>query len=187
MRQVIVVTELRQLPPEERWQKLVLPLAQELLESGLGSIPEFDNLQREFAARGTCPAEEVAVQLTHLAYGRELVDRVLSTAGIAPGCPEMPLRWRDFHCQDYFAGDWPERGHFDELSYTPVVFPYPEVYEDVESEFLVIGTSGGDGVHFGYRRGHSGLWAYPIDGEFKFMAPSLAELVDGWCAGELST
>jgi hypothetical protein len=47
--------------------------------------------------------------------------------------------------------------------------------------------SGCDGIHFGYRDGQSGLWAcYPIDGEFKFMADNVTELVEGWSSGNLS-
>ena len=151
-----------------------------------GRVLEFETLQRQTADLGYCAAEELAVELTRRGYGRELVDGVIAAAGISPGSPVMPWRWRGYHCEDYFSAGWAERGHFDQFSQTPVIVPYREAYEDVEHRFLFIGTSGCDGVHFGYRDGHSGLWAYAIDGEFKFMAVNVAELVEGWCSGKLS-
>lgn len=67
-----------------------------------------------------------------------------------------------------------------------MIGPQDDLYEDTEIEFVVVGTSGCDGINFGFRKGHTGLWAYyPIDGEFKLMASSVAELVDGWCSGQL--
>jgi hypothetical protein len=64
---------------------------------------------------------------------------------------------------------------------TWVIVPIVEVYEDTELEFLVVGRSGSDGIDFGFRKGYSGLWAfYPIDQEFRPVASTVAELVDGW-------
>jgi hypothetical protein len=183
---VIVVTELSALAPADRWMKLVLPLAEQLAESGLGRILELELLERETAELGYCPAEEVAVELRHFDYGRELVDGVLAAAGLPPGHPVMPLRWRGYHPDDYFSAGWAQHGHFDELSQTPVVIPLPEAYEDVEHQFLVVGHSGSNGIKFGYRNGHAGIWAYPYDGEFKFVADTLAELVEAWGSGKLS-
>jgi hypothetical protein len=114
------------------------------------------------------------------------VDGVIAAAGIAPDRPVVPSRWLAYHCQDYFSEGWAERGHFDDFSQAPVIVPLPEVYEEREHQFLVVGTPGCDDIHFGYRDGHSGLWAYPIDGDFKFMAVSIAQLVEGWCSGKLS-
>ena len=182
---VIVVTELRSLPPDERWQKLVLPLEQQLSESGLGKILDFEALRRQATEFGYCTADEVAVELRHFDYGRDLVSRVLAEAGIPPSPPVMPLRWQVYGCKEYFTADWALNGYSDEFSQTPVVVPVTEAYEDVEHQFLLIGHSGGDGIHFGYRSEHAGLWAYPVDDEFQFMADTLAELVDGWCSGNL--
>jgi hypothetical protein len=190
MHPVIVVTELRLLPPGERWQKLVAPLEAQLVASGLGRVLDFDVLQRETAEIGYCAAEEVAVEVTvalmHLGYLRDLVDSVIAAAGISPGSPVQPARWLGYHCDDYFSAGWAHQGHFDEPSQTPVIVPLADAYEDVEHQFLVVGHSGGDGIDFGYRHGHSGLWAYPIDGEFKIMANTVAELVEDWCSGRLS-
>ena len=183
---VIVVTELGSLPPTERWQRLVLPLEQRLTDGGLGRVLEFDALRRQAAEFGYCSAEEVAVELSHLDYGRELISHLLADAGIPPQQPVIPARWQHYPCEEYFSPDWALRGHFDEFSQTPVVVPLSEAYEDVEHQFLLIGHSGGDGVDFGYRSGHAGLWAYPVDGEFEFMADTLRELVAGWCSGSLT-
>ena len=183
---VIVVTELRLLTQEERWGKLVAPLEEELASSGLGRVLDFETLQAEVSELGYCAAGEVVVELRHRGYGRDVVDGVLAAAGIPPGRPVVPSRWLGYHCEEYFSEGWAERGHFDQFSQTPVIDPYAEVYEDVDHQFLVVGHSGGDGIDFGYRNGHTGLWAYPIDGEFKFMADTVAELVEGWCSGRLS-
>lgn len=185
-RGVIVVTELGLLAAGERWEKLVSPLEEQLVASGLGRVLDFEILRGETAEVGYCAAEEVAVELMHMGYGRELVDGVIAAAGISPGRPVVPSRWLGYHCEDYFSAGWAQEGHFDQFSQTPVVVPLPEAYENVEHQFLVVGHSGCDGIDFGYRNGHSGLWAYPIDGEFKFMADTVAKLAEGWCSGKLS-
>ena len=187
MHPVVVVTELRSLRPGERWQQLVLPLEQQLTESGLGRVLDFDSLHRQTVDLGYCAAEEVAVELRNFNYGRDLISRMLAEAGIPPQQPVMPARWQGFGCEEYFsAADWALNGYFDEFSQTPVVVPVTEAYEDVEHQFLLIGHSGGDGIHFGYRSEHAGLWAYPVDGDFEFIADTLAKLVDGWCSGQLT-
>lgn len=186
MHPVIIVTELGRLSPHERWEKLVAPLQEQLVASGLGRVLDFETLRRETAELGSCAAEEVAVELVHRGYGRELVDGVVAAAGIPPGSPIMPARWHGYRCEDYFSEGWARRGHFDEFSQTPVIVPFAEAHEDLEHRFLVVGRSGCDGIDFGYRDGHSGLWAYPIDGGFKLMADTVADLVRGWCSGTLS-
>ncbi len=100
----------------------------------------------------------------------------------------IPGQFERYSCSDYFAEGWADRGHFDECSQTLVIAPLAEAYEDKKAGFFAIGRSGGDGVDFGYRVGLTGLWAYyPIEQNFKFMAPTVAELVDGWCSGKLTT
>jgi hypothetical protein len=80
----------------------------------------------------------------------------------------VPQQWRAYPCEDYFRDGWSERGHFDEPSQTPLIVPLTEAYENAEAEFFAVGRSGCDGIDFGYRKGHPGLWAYyPIDSEFK--------------------
>jgi len=180
MHPVIVITEIRQLPRSKRWEKFVAPLQQRLIASGLGRVLDFDSLHQQHG-----DVEEIAVELAHPTYGRELVDRVFKDAGITPGEVVLPQRWHCYGCEEYFRDGWAQKGHFSEPSQTPVVFPIRDVYEDVDHEFLVFGKSG-CGSYFGYRAGHAGLWAWPVDGEFWFMANSVAELVEGWCSGRLS-
>jgi hypothetical protein len=99
----------------------------------------------------------------------------------------VPEQYRDYPCEDYFAEGWSTRGHFDETSQTSVVARLSEAYIDSVIGFFAVGRSGCGGIDFGYRKGHSGLWAYyPIDREFKYMAASTAELVHEWCSGHLS-
>jgi hypothetical protein len=67
------------------------------------------------------------------------------------------------------------------------IAPLTDAYENKETSFFAVGRSGCDGIDFGYRAGHVGLWAYyPITREFKFMSTTVVELVEGWCSGKLS-
>jgi hypothetical protein len=101
---------------------------------------------------------------------------------------KIPDRYKAYECGDYFEGAWPHEGYFDDASQTLVIVPLNEAYEVAESGFFAVGRSGGDGIDFGYRKNHLGLWAfYPIGEEFKFMADSIRVLVDEWCSGRLST
>jgi hypothetical protein len=50
---VIVVTEVGLLPPNERWRKLILPLQEQLVGSGLGRVLDFETLQRRPPMSGT--------------------------------------------------------------------------------------------------------------------------------------
>lgn len=191
MRPVIVVTELRLLPPAERWPRLVAPLQQELSESGQGEVLDFEALLGETQALGHCPAEEVALEMAPggflQGYGRDTVDQVLASAGLAHTPEVMPARWAPYHCEEYFSGGWSVRGHFDELSQASVVLPLREAYEDLEIPLLVVGRPGVDGIDFGYRSGFTGLWAWvPMQRDYRLMAPTLDELVRGWCSGSLS-
>jgi hypothetical protein len=95
--------------------------------------------------------------------------------------------WRKYACDDYFREGWSSRGHFDELSQTWVIVPIVGAYEDAESEFFAVGRSGCGVVDFGDRKGRPELWAYyPIEREFKYMAATVAMLVEGWCSGRLN-
>jgi len=156
MNYLIVVSELHQLPPSKRWSMLVAPLAEELDNNGLGRIIDLNCLRREANELGRIEAEELAVELVDLGYGRELVKGVVSAAGLKQCKPETPKRWLDFHCEDYFSEGWSEHGHFDEPAQTSVIVPLTEAYEDTDIEFLIVGRSGWGGTDFGYRKGHRG-------------------------------
>jgi hypothetical protein len=77
--------------------------------------------------------------------------------------------------------------HHRSHSQTLVIVPLTDAYENKDAGFFAVGRSGCNGIDFGYRTGQAGLWAYyPITREFKFMSPTVARLVEGWCSGELS-
>lgn len=100
--------------------------------------------------------------------------------------PKKPEKYSAYECDDYFQGRWSDDGLFDEASQTLVIVPLNDVYEVDEQVFLAIGRSGAGGIDFGYRKNQAGLWAfYPVEQEFKFMADSIQELVEGWCSGRL--
>jgi hypothetical protein len=183
---LIMVTGADQLPPTERWPRLVAPLAEELAYSGLGNLPDLDSLRAELKERGNLQATEVAVNLVNFGYGRALVDRVVEAAGVKRGKPLLPERWRDFNCADYFSSALAEHGYWDEPGQYWYIWPAERVYENSELQFLIIGTAGVDGIDWGYRRGHSGLWAwYPIDAEFVALAPTAEGLLEGWLSGAI--
>ena len=98
----------------------------------------------------------------------------------------VPEKFQRYACADFFDKGWADRGHFDEHSQTLVIAPLSKTYEREDVGFFAVGRSGWDGIDFGYRIGHEGLWAYyPIDRDFKPMAPTVAELVEGYCSGRL--
>ena len=98
----------------------------------------------------------------------------------------IPLEYRDFPCDDYFGEGWSVDGYFDEAAQLWVIAPLAEAYLDREIGFFAVGRSGCDGIDFGYRKDQSGLWAfYPIECKFKYMASTVAELVDGWHSSRL--
>jgi hypothetical protein len=185
MARLIVVTGMDQLPQAERWPRLVAPLIQKLATSGLGGLPDWESLRREVEERGLVEATEVAVTLVNFDYGRPLVDRVVEAAGVKHG-PVVPLRWHDYHCGEYFTSMLGQQGYQDELAQYWYFWPADRVYEDTDLQFLVIGGPGVDGINWGYRRGQLGLWAYPIDGEFAWLAPTAEALLQGWLAGTIS-
>lgn len=184
---LIVVVGLDQLPAAERWPRLVAPLAEELANSGLGSLPELDALRRERDQTGDLQTTEVAVVLVNWDYGRPLIDRVVQAAGIKREKPAMPARWCDYHCADYFDSKLAENGYWDEPGQYWYIVSADRVYEDTERQLLVIGGPGVDGIDWGYRLRHTGLWAwYPIDAEFAAIAATAQALLQGWLSGAIT-
>jgi hypothetical protein len=186
MAKIIVVTGLDQLPPAERWPRLIAPLAEELADSGLGELPDLETLRRDADNRGSLEADEVAVQLVHFNYGRPLVDRVVEAAGVKPRRQVIPARWQEYGCADYFASELAERGYLDEAAQYWLIEPTERIYEEPDLRFLAIGGPGMDGIRWGYRLGESGVWAYPIDGEFVRLAATAEALLQGWNAGTIT-
>lgn len=98
-----------------------------------------------------------------------------------------PDHLHGYHCTEYFSDGWAEKGHYDEVSCYWVVEPFHDLSAEQREGFFAVGGPGVDSIKFGYRYGHHGLWAfYPIFREFKFLAPSLAELIEGWRAGKIT-
>lgn len=99
----------------------------------------------------------------------------------------IPPRLRPYPCEDFLASPWSADGYWCEASRLHVLSPAAEAEAMPEIGFLAVGRAGVDGILFGYRVGLPGLWAYyPIDSEFEPLAPSAAELVRKWQAGEIS-
>ena len=98
----------------------------------------------------------------------------------------IPARFSNYRCSDYFESDTFTRGVWSESEQLWLVVSAEEIMDRKEHEFLVIGRPGVDGIEFGYRRDHDGIWAYhPIDNNFTLGAPSVGALVDGWFAGSI--
>ncbi len=186
MARLIVVTGLDQLPLTERFPRLIAPLGQKLAESGLGELPDWETLRHQAQERGLVEATEVAVTLVNFDYGLPLVDCVVEAAGLNRDSPVAPLRWHEYHCGEYFTSALSEQGYRDEPGQYWYIWPAERIYEDTDLQFLVIGGPGVDGIAWGYRRGQAGLWAYPIDGEFVWLAPTVQALLQGWLSGVIS-
>ena len=95
--------------------------------------------------------------------------------------------FREFGCEEYFTSSTFRRGVIVAECQTPVVYPASQLRVLPELHFLAIGSAGADGIEFGYRVGHLGLWAlHPYEQEFQFVASSIPELVEGWRSGAIS-
>jgi hypothetical protein len=98
----------------------------------------------------------------------------------------VPENWRHYDCSDYFESPLAKRGWWDDESQYWYIQPAQHLREDIAREFLVIGGPGVDGIDWGYRKGHSGIWAhYPIDDEFVLLAGSASELREGYFSGRI--
>ena len=93
---------------------------------------------------------------------------------------------REFACDDYTESEYSRTGWFDEETQCWCIEPASRLVVDSESSLLVIGRPGVDGIIWGYRRSHSGIWAYlPVDRELRWLASSVCELRSGWEHGTL--
>jgi hypothetical protein len=185
MRTLVVATGLDQLADSARRHHFISSLSRELAESGLGHLPDLDSLGVDAGEACSCPAE-IAVELLNLDHGRELIRRVSMDAGIEPRLKHMPERWRCFGCSDYFSSAMAEHGYWDEAAQYWYVWPSDQIYELPDLEFLVIGGPGVDGVDWGYRAGHEGVWTYyPIGREFVWLVPTVDALMRGWRSGNV--
>lgn len=168
-------------PPGGQWQSFLDALTARLSTSGLGCVPD----------RATLPDgqthDDLLITLRNMEYGRPLVEDCLREHEIAIQPPIPPQRWLDYACDEYFTDNWWSPKQYDAADLSNCIYDYTHMYEDSEHEFLVIGTSGCDGIHFGYRKGFPGLWAYyPGEDYFKQVAKSVAELAEGWRSAVVS-
>ena len=100
---------------------------------------------------------------------------------------QVPHSLRQYACEGHFASGWLREGCWDEESQTMLLVPVSDIKEHSDKAFLEVGRAGVDGFIFGYRAHLPGVWAYyPIDEEFVLKADSLAELVSGWLAGDIT-
>jgi hypothetical protein len=99
----------------------------------------------------------------------------------------VPDRCREYACDDYFASPLADTGWYDDAGAYWYIEPSSRVYEDVESSLLVIGGPGVDGIRWGYRKGHEGIWAfYPIERELVRIAASATDLHSGYASGRIT-
>ena len=99
----------------------------------------------------------------------------------------VPNRFGDYRCSDYFDSEQFTRGVWRESEQLQLIVATDEVVERTDLGFLVVGRPGVDGIEFGYRKGHDGIWAYyPISGEFASIAPSVGTLIEGWFKGSIT-
>ena len=100
---------------------------------------------------------------------------------------DVPDEWQDYACSDYFDSPLAEHGWWDEGGQYWYIEPAHRLYEDETRELLVIGGPGVDGIDWGYRKGHRGIWAYyPIEDEYVLLASSASELRDGYGSGRIT-
>jgi len=99
---------------------------------------------------------------------------------------DVPERWRGYACSDYFESALAEQGWWDEDSQCWYIEPAPKLREDAALEFLIIGGPGVDGIRWGYRRRHPGVWAhYPIEDAFVRLAATASDLRAGVFSGNI--
>ncbi len=100
---------------------------------------------------------------------------------------EVPPELRAYACDDYFASPLAETGWWDAAGQCWYIEPSERIREDHVRDFLVIGTAGSDGIEWGYRKNHPGIWAYyPIDDSFVFLTDSATALRDGYSSGQIT-
>ena len=98
----------------------------------------------------------------------------------------IPEHLRDYKCADYFGSEQFRLGVWSESEQLHLIVAAGEIAELRDLEFLVVGRPGVDGIEFGYRKNHDGIWAYyPISREFSQVASSVSGLVEGWFAGSI--
>lgn len=100
---------------------------------------------------------------------------------------KVPETWSEYPCIDYCSSRFAESGWFDELGQYWYIERAGGVDIDPDSQLLVIGRPGVDGILWGYRKGIDGLWAYyPIDRDYVHIADGVEDLRDGYASGRIT-
>lgn len=94
---------------------------------------------------------------------------------------DIPVQFKGYQCAEYF--DQFSHGVWSESEQMWLIIPADDVVD--RGGFLVIGRAGVDGIEFGYRREAEGIWAHPVDSDFKHVASSVGALVQGWLGGAI--
>ena len=99
---------------------------------------------------------------------------------------DVPEKWQGYECGDYCKSLLATHGWWDEGGQYWYIEPAQKVLEDLALELLIIGGPGVDGIRWGYRRHHRGIWAYyPIEDEFVLLAATASELQTGYASGRI--
>ena len=103
---------------------------------------------------------------------------------------EIPKKFKDYPCSDYFDSSLALNGYWDERGQIWCILPAAEIEELIDHNgqplnFLHVGRPGIDGISFGYRKNEMGFWAYhPIVGEFEYLADTILDFLNNWIAGQ---
>ena len=125
-------------------------------------------------------------ELTHAALAKlqAIVERLRS---FASDTPDIPKAWQAFPCSDYFVSGYAKTGWWDAAGHCWYILPAEHSHTAQFGSLLVIGSPGVDGIRWGYRVDQPGLWAhYPIDNEFRFVAPTVSALHVGYASGRIT-
>lgn len=172
-------------PEADVWQTFLETLAAGLSNSGLGNVLGGQDLVEP--AEQTGAPTDLFLVLRHRDFGRQMVEDYVRQHDIEFESPVAPSCWFGYGCDEYFADGWWNPEHAESGDDDGCVRPCSWIYEMPQEDFLAVGTSGCDGIDFGYRKREPGLWAYyPGEAYYKPMAQTLAELSRGWRDGRLS-
>ena len=77
-------------------------------------------------------------------------------------------------------------GRYHEAAYLQYIYPLEEARLTEDGGALIFGSAGADGLEFAFRPGSQAVWVhFPIDGEWREIAPDLDTFDKGWCDGTI--